>query len=104
MTIQEALEGWFLHLRADNVSTQTLDRYARVWRQFGACLAARNRGNSRRAEGQLSVARKNCFAHGCFAALLITSACFNRDSAASSGPTPILVRSPGAHRARSSCV
>jgi hypothetical protein len=58
MTIQEALEGWFLHLRADNVSTQTLDRYARVWRQFGACLAARNGGNSRRAEGQLSVARK----------------------------------------------
>jgi integrase/recombinase XerC len=41
MTIQEALEGWFLHLRADNASPRTLDRCARVWRQFGVWLAER---------------------------------------------------------------
>ena len=37
MTIREALDGWYLHLRADNASPRTLDRYARVWRFFAAC-------------------------------------------------------------------
>src|SRR5919202_3403612 len=41
MTLQEALEGWFLHLKADNASPRTLDRYQRVWRQFGTWLSER---------------------------------------------------------------
>jgi site-specific recombinase XerD len=41
VTIKEALDGWYLHLRAEGASVRTLDRYDRVWRQFGAWLAER---------------------------------------------------------------
>jgi len=34
MSIDEALEGWFLHLRQKRCSPHTLDRYGRVWRKF----------------------------------------------------------------------
>ncbi len=39
MTIREALEGWYIHLRSKRVSPGTLDRYQRVWRQFSAWLS-----------------------------------------------------------------
>ena len=41
MRIQEALEGYWLSLRADNASPLTLERYGRAWRRFGAWLAER---------------------------------------------------------------
>ena len=41
MTIQEGLDGWYLHLKAQGASYRTIDRYDRVWRQFTTWLTER---------------------------------------------------------------
>lgn len=42
MTIEEALDAWYLHLRSRNASHHTLARYGRVWRRFSSYLASRD--------------------------------------------------------------